>query len=94
MSEWKVDVETEIIETFQHLEEEIKRKFDYHFENNFRDSEGCGSKTKFGFQWDAKELLHYIKWRQANSYAMICEKICLIANNIKKGLCTNNVTNF
>ena len=31
-------------------------------------------------------MLHYINWRQNNSFAMVCEKLNLMANNIKKQL--------
>ena len=84
ISECKKEIESEITETFQHLEKAINRKYHFYIGKNnhfywVRPKPSCAA-----LQYDAMQLLHYIKWRHENSYAMICEMMNLLANNIQK----------
>ena len=96
LSEWRKEIEDEISETFLHLEKQINLKYNFYTVDQYPqagnpdgmvgyDFTYSGPKRSIlSFQWDARELLHYITWRHENSYAMICEKTNLIAQNIKQ----------
>ena len=63
ISECQKEIETEITETFQHLEKAIKRKYDFYIapRNHFdcvHPKPSCAA-----LQHDAMQLLHYIKGR-------------------------------
>ena len=93
--EWKEVIESEILESFEHLKTEIRRKYDYYFKiKNFapRLLAKGESKSSQSFEWDAVELLHYIEFMHENSYAMIHEQTNLIAKHIKSQM--NDLTKF
>ena len=83
--EWKETIESEILETYEHLKTEIGRKYDYYYKPKvtINDLFAKERKSEESFEWDAVELLHYIEYIHENSYAMIHEQTNLIANNIK-----------
>ena len=99
--EWKEDIESEILQTWQTLYKEIGRKYDYYLSDSCILQRDCNlydrdelaeRKTRKSYEWDALELVHYIDFMHKNSYAMIHELTNLLAKNIKSQM--NDITLF
>ena len=85
IDEWYEEIMAEIKDTFEHLDKEINRKFDFYLATPaWRNWDRINPRPSFAtLQYNAKELLHYINWRHENSNLMVCEMISLIAKNIQ-----------